>query len=804
VSRHTLPQARPDGSYAVGADGLPAGSTLGGPTLTVKLLASGAVETVHSIRTGNDLVRGFDVHHWDARSRVRLSRGQESFELRPDRQVHCYELACGVHVERTTFVVAGEVGERTGPEACYLLFRARNNGRRDVELASVAVARLKRSFGDRIATRYSSRARGLAVWDCDGGAARAILGSEAPHSWAVTSDHDRLVARHWKGPFESVADDVALDPLGVLHLQAKIEPGGTCTFWLAVLELADGESSIDAVAATICDASTALERTGRYYDSMLAATEMLSPVVEADHGVFWAKANMLRVLKETPTGRGFTNDPGRSNNCVGRDSFWFVHGCDWLDPRFSRALLRGFADRQEDDGKIVEYYDLRTGETCDDGLNVNDNTPLFVLAVWHHALAAGDPNFLKEFYGAARRAVEQLLANRDERGLVWCNADGTGARGIVGWRNVIKDYRISGATTELNSEAFAALEKLAELAKMLGRDGDARRYESEARALRAAIEKYLRNPQNGLYYLNIDVDGRPRSEVTSDLVFPVIFGVADVETSARIIERLRAADFWTDAGVRTVPRDAPEYHPTQGSGLLGGVWAGVTFWYAFAASHLIPDLMLEALRRTFAHYARDPKATNTVPGQFSEWLNGETLVNGGMMLSPWFPPRYLWAAIEGACGLTPTPAGARIDPKLPPDWLWLGARSVPLRGKPISWFVVRQDGRQRLFATRAVETDAPLEIYESDVTDGVSVEGQGVAKIAFERGDGIAVLLANRAEHTITVALRREGALRGHSIRRVFESLNGGWREDLKGEDDAFATAIARGHYALVEFAQQK
>ncbi len=37
---------------------------------------------------------------------------------------------------------------------------------------------------------------------------------------------------------------------------------------------------------------------------------------------------------------------------------------------------------------------------------------------------------------------------------------------------------------------------------------------------------------NGLYYLNIDVDGRARSDVTADLVFPVIFGVADEETAA--------------------------------------------------------------------------------------------------------------------------------------------------------------------------------------------------------------------------------------------------------------------------------
>ena len=37
--------------------------------------------------------------------------------------------------------------------------------------------------------------------------------------------------------------------------------------------------------------------------------------------------------------------------------------------------------------------------------------------------------------------------------------------------------------------------------------------------------------------------------------------VADEETAARIISRLSDKDFWTAAGIRTVPRDAPEYDP---------------------------------------------------------------------------------------------------------------------------------------------------------------------------------------------------------------------------------------------------
>ena len=42
---------------------------------------------------------------------------------------------------------------------------------------------------------------------------------------------------------------------------------------------------------------------------------------------------------------------------------------------------------------IVEYYDIRNGKTADYGLNVNDNTPLLVLALWHHYNATGDETF---------------------------------------------------------------------------------------------------------------------------------------------------------------------------------------------------------------------------------------------------------------------------------------------------------------------------------------------------------------------------------------------------------------------------
>src|SRR5690349_10559056 len=92
----------------------------------------------------------------------------------------------------------------------------------------------------------------------------------------------------------------------------------------------------------------------------------------------------------------------------------------------------------------------------------------------------------------------------------------------------------------------------------------------------------------------------------------------------------------------TNPRGAPACWAACGS--------GVTFWFAFAAARFDPGFMARALATSFRHYERDPLKHNTVPGQFSEWLHGETLTNQGMMLSPWFAPRYVWAAIEGIAG----------------------------------------------------------------------------------------------------------------------------------------------------------
>ena len=182
----------------------------------------------------------------------------------------------------------------------------------------------------------------------------------------------------------------------------------------------------------------------------------------------------------------------------------------------------------------------------------------------------------------------------------------------------------------------------------------------EATALRAAINRHLLDPKTGLYYLNIDVDGRPRYQRYVRHAVPGHARRRRPRTAARIISRLSIPSFWTEAGIRTVPRDDIEYSPTRSWGLLGGVWVGVTFRYAFAAARFNPGFMAYALGTSFQHYSRDPGATTPCRGSSPSGCTARRSANQGMMLSPWYPPRYVWSAIEGACGLRPRRPATRV------------------------------------------------------------------------------------------------------------------------------------------------
>jgi glycogen debranching enzyme len=276
----------------------------------------------------------------------------------------------------------------------------------------------------------------------------------------------------------------------------------------------------------------------------------MTPDRAINQGAFWAKVNMLRVLAHYPQGEAFTNEPGVSSNVVAGDVIWFLYGHDHFRPDSSRNMLDALARFQYESGNIPEYYNARTGEVADYDLNINDGTPLFVLGVNHHVRSTGAMDYLRGMYDHVARASRYIMSQRDERGLVFCTGEGVEVWGICFWRNVIPNYRINGAVTEINAECAAALRAMGHMAENLERPDDAAEFGAAAKELTATINEHLLDKERQLYLLNIDTAGRRHTDVTADKLFPVLFRVADEDVAYRIIRRLNSPDFWTPACAR--------------------------------------------------------------------------------------------------------------------------------------------------------------------------------------------------------------------------------------------------------------
>ena len=148
----------------------------------------------------------------------------------------------------------------------------------------------------------------------------------------------------------------------------------------------------------------------------------------------WAKVNMLRVIKEYPQGWGSTNSPP-SDILVSRDTSWFVHGYDYFLPQFSRDAIEVFNRFVEPSGQVVEYVRGVSGFKTSYDLNINDDTPLHLIAILHHYNATLDEEWVRGVLSARRqdRRLPALAARRERARLSaaprasTCSASGRGA-----------------------------------------------------------------------------------------------------------------------------------------------------------------------------------------------------------------------------------------------------------------------------------------------------------------------------------------------------------------------------------------
>lgn len=848
--------------YHTGAEGLSHGTSLGNARAWVASKGTGEMESLYSVEidkeaTGSMAINYYSPRHeylypeqeknqaghvvnGDARTPLPPMRHGD-FHFHPAYQQRSMTLVGSIEVLETLFVPRN--AEFDDPAACYHVVRLRNSSISTRRVTLLGALHLPGTTARDVEGRYDQAAGALVAWNKSQRDWVRVFGlTPAPDSYAITLDLEE--SYYPSGPQDKRTRAVG-ETFGTLEKTVELGPGEEQVISFLTVFSPHGEQDALESYARYADYEQAFLETVDFYRERLTVSIAITPDLMLNQGAQWSKANMLRVLQRYTKPKddliAFTNDPGRGSNIVVRDACWFTIGCDYLIPSISRQLLEAIASLQEESGKIVEYWNGIQGNTEDYGLNINDNTPLFICAVAHHVLCTRNAEFARSVYPTIEKAARYILSQRDERGLVRCTAAGTGVHGIAGWRNIIEDRTISGAITEINSECFSALYSVGVVAHVVGNQKAAKEFVDAATKLRESINEHLKNPRNGLYYLTSN-QGLDEATVTADLVFPMIFKVADEETTALIMQRLLMPDFRTAAGLRTLSSKNPLYRPDSYVGLLGGVWPGVTWWFALACARYDSNLIVDTLVSSYQHYLRDPGTYNTVPGQFSEWFDGETLINRGMRLSPWEPPRYLWALLEGAMGLgmhvpapdeegdadSPEPGDAtsasavllsqsRISPVVPHNWQWFALRNVPMNSHRLSYFAVRVAGEKGktsrdlcLFGVGEFESPHPVRFFRQDVSNNIFSLSPDVAAVAFaeEIGDGgaaVALLLGNMSKEgrVAPVEAARLFEPEATYTGRVYIVEQGGWTEleTRKGSELAqFAFQIEAGDFRLCEF----
>jgi hypothetical protein len=535
-------------------------------------------------------------------------------------------------------------------------------------------------------------------------------------------------------------------------LDYVVELAGRADREVPLVMVISNESEVVALARyeRCKDYQAAFETTNREMDRLLSFSDVLVPDPTITRAIKWAKVNIIREQKNYPIGYGFASDPPQDILVV-RDVAWFSIGSDYITPWFSHGMLRAVQEFGiEQSGEVTEYL-----LACDNppyktnyGLNINDNTPLYVFAVHHHYALTNDRNFLEQMFPTIRNIAEYVIAQK-RGGLIWCTSEESNAWGIASWRNMIPEYQISGAVTEINAECYMALRLAGRLAEAMGENELAARYLDEALKLKEECNRQLISEVTGLYVLNIDNNGIPHHDLTGDLVFPVLFGLADDRLRRHILNVLFSREFWTEYGVRTVGRNEPEYDPEFAMRLMGGIWSNLTAWVAYASRIDYPEKTVEAMRNLYRiSEVSEPRAfKNVVPGAFPEALHGDTFQSRGMAQSPWVAPTYLWLAIDGVLGLRPSVDDLQISPCLPESWQWCAVRNVPFQGGRFSYFF--HNGT--LYTERRVKTGHEMEIFEEDVTDHVECNAY---TIALRRGKETVIFIGTHERQGVVLTVK--------------------------------------------------
>lgn len=258
-----------------------------------------------------------------------------------------------------------------------------------------------------------------------------------------------------------------------------------------------------------------------------------------------------------------------------------------FEPDIAKNQVLAMYDFQNEQGMIA---DCVFPDTTIANHNWRDTKPpLSAWAVWSIYKKTKDISFVSELYAQIVKYHEWWYINRDHDGNGLCeygSTDGTevAARWESGMDNAVRfddikmlrnnenAWSMNQESVDLNSYLFAEKIYLKNMANILGKDADVKKYKSEAVYLKKQIQSLMYDPKDGYFY-DIKLDDKSFVKVKGpEGWIPLWAGIASQNQADAVIEKiLNPKIFNTKIPFSTLDASHPEFNPEKGY-WRGPVW----------------------------------------------------------------------------------------------------------------------------------------------------------------------------------------------------------------------------------------
>ncbi|HEY3273314.1 MAG TPA: amylo-alpha-1,6-glucosidase [Methanocella sp.] len=231
--------------------------------------------------------------------------------------------------------------------------------------------------------------------------------------------------------------------------------------------------------------------------------------------------------------------------------------------------------RDEEPGKML--HELRTGELANLNLipqtpyyGTVDATPLFIILLSEYIRWTGDTGLLKQLEGNVDTALKWIddYGDPDKRGFTSYAVKSESGIYNQGWKDSFDSISHSDGTlakkpialAEVQGYVYMAKKRLAPLFRLLGREQDAARLESEAEALRGRFNRRFWMEDRKYFAQALDASGLC-DVISSNPAQCLWTGIIDPKYAKHLVDRLFRDDMFTEWGIRTLSTGERRYNP---------------------------------------------------------------------------------------------------------------------------------------------------------------------------------------------------------------------------------------------------